>query len=123
MAEIDSINLVEYSPIDNAISMISNKTKELDGLLKKFKDSEKGNCSMLTMAMSGAIDSPVNGGIQMYCKFPDSDPRKKELISAIKDQSLVLNECLKLHERIVADDMKPFHSSLVSLFDKNFKFI
>ncbi|KAJ3274143.1 hypothetical protein HDV01_003426 [Terramyces sp. JEL0728] len=80
------------------------------------------NINIFTMALKGAIDAPVNGGVQMYknaflnenvpFEFPDKK-LKPMLQQYILDQVEVISRCIYLHGNIVHNDMKPLHAELV----------
>lgn len=91
-SEIIGTHSFEMKPIEHAIMAIGKKTKELSSLSSKFSgmtakqksdthpawsrgsfDSEfkrrsddQPNTSPFTMALNGAVDAPVNGGIPLY---------------------------------------------------------
>ncbi|KAJ3325019.1 hypothetical protein HDV06_005608 [Boothiomyces sp. JEL0866] len=87
------------------------------------------NTNIFTMALKGAVDAPVNGGVQMYknaflnenvpFEFPDKK-LKPMLQQYILDQVEVISRCIALHALIVHNDMKPLHAELVRMFEDNF---
>ncbi|KAJ3191668.1 hypothetical protein HK101_007515 [Irineochytrium annulatum] len=88
------------------------------------------NVNLFTMALNGAVDAPVNGGVPMYRKAFLSETFKKENVSlaplvkmledAIDEQVNIIHRCLGLHELIVPNQMRPLHENLISFFHKNF---
>ena len=84
------------------------------------------NTSPFTMALNGAIDAPVNGGIPMFrnafynedYKGVLSEAEKMGLLEilqqAIDEQVVVMHKCLRVHQQIVMPEMKPLHDELVS---------
>jgi dedicator of cytokinesis protein 3 len=120
---------VELSPLQNAIDDALSKTKELETLEKKYAaiyrvgSSGKGaNTNRLSMALNGAVDAPVNGGIPMYKRaffspsFVSQNSDKEELIHGLRDaidaQAVVIHRCIRLHERMCPAEMRPFHETL-----------
>ncbi|KAI5787677.1 hypothetical protein DFH27DRAFT_592401 [Peziza echinospora] len=132
-SEIISIRHVRSSPIENAIDAITKKTQELAGLEKKLSSGEgrggevaqgrEGNVSILSMTLTGAVDSPVNGGVGQYkpllepSEDDDEEEQKPELVvalrTAILDHVGILKKCLALHGRLVQPQMKPMHESMM----------
>lgn len=63
--------MLELSPIENAVLTVDEKTRELETLMRRYivlsKDrTAKLNTNPLSMALNGAVDAPVNGGIPIY---------------------------------------------------------
>lgn len=141
-SEIVSITQARSSPIENAIDAITKKTQELAGMEKKLSDGRDQNISILSMALAGAVDSPVNGGVSQYKPLlelpkpksgnpssiepngPPVEEQKPELVMALRtailDHVAVLKKCLALHGRMVQPQMRPMHESMMRLFEKNF---
>lgn len=84
--------------------------------------SPKINCNPLTMAINGAVDAPVNGGIPMYRKaflqpafereHPEFRDHIKILRSAIDEQVKILYRCINLHEVIAPPELRPLHATI-----------
>ena len=129
---IGSLEVVEYSPIENALKTMVGKNKELLMLEATFtgKDASKLNCNPLTMSLNGSVDAPVNGGVPMYKKafllpeFSQKYPDKKEFVpqlaDAIDEQIIIISRCLDVHAKVVPMAMRPLHENLVKLFLKNY---
>lgn len=125
---------VELSPLQNAIDDAEAKSSELESLEKKYaalsrivasgsQSSARGaNTNRLSMALNGAVDAPVNGGIPMYRKAffspqfvsanPDKEPLIHKLRNAIDRQTSIIHRCIKLHARMCPPEMRPFHDTL-----------
>jgi hypothetical protein len=127
-SRIVQIMTFKTSPIENAIIAIRQKTKELIKLLSKYRDLEPSrtqsidwdiqrseisldtlnsrssrsslNVNPFTMALSGAVDAPVNGGIQNY-KSAFLENQKY-----INDSNLNLRETLK---RVIVEQVFPIN--------------
>lgn len=97
----------EISPIENAVFAMEKKNQELLDLEQKYalylrngerRPSTAGsvNISPFSMALNGAVDAPVNGGVALYRKAfltdayweknPDMRPWARRLRDAIHDQ-------------------------------------
>ncbi|CAO3587767.1 unnamed protein product [Absidia cylindrospora] len=134
-SKILSIELHEISPIENAVEAMNNKTAELIILEKTYsaylKNSEADvNLNPFSMALNGAVDAPVNGGVPLYKKaflspyYGKKHPGMRHLVEklkkAIDEQVIVIDRCLDTHDQLVSTEMRPFHNNLVELYKKNF---
>ncbi|ORY03265.1 hypothetical protein K493DRAFT_297523 [Basidiobolus meristosporus CBS 931.73] len=134
-AEVISTTTKEQSPVENAVAAMESKTKELSHLEKKYRvyvgtDTSKVNSNPLAMALNGAIDAAVNGGVSMYkrafltAEFIKQNPDKEDLVERLRqlidEQTLVIQSCLEIHNRIAPSEMRPLHENLDMLFRKNF---
>ncbi|CAG11287.1 unnamed protein product [Tetraodon nigroviridis] len=74
-AEVERREVVEVSPIENAIYVVENKTQELRTLISQYQHRQhQGNINPLSMCLNGVIDAAVNGGIARYQEaFFDKD--------------------------------------------------
>ncbi|CAO1614916.1 unnamed protein product [Sympodiomycopsis kandeliae] len=138
-SEVAELHVVQISPLENALNDIEAKTQELVGLQRKYSGAApsestptavKVNTNRLAMALNGAVDAPVNGGIPLYKSaflseaFTEANQDKTELVTrlreAIQQQAVVLHRCLKLHARLCPAEMQPFHETLERFFAQNF---
>lgn len=68
-SEVAEVQVVEISPLENALNDVEAKREELETLEKKYtalgkvSTPNKINTNRLSMALNGAVDAPVNGGI------------------------------------------------------------
>ncbi|ORX96112.1 hypothetical protein K493DRAFT_337071 [Basidiobolus meristosporus CBS 931.73] len=129
-AEVISIVTKEQSPVENAVAAMESKTKELSHLEKKYQqyvgtDTSKVNSNPLAMALNGAIDAAVNGGVSMYKRafltsdFIQQNPETEEMVEKL-DQLIDEQSCLEIHNHIAPSEMRPLHENLDTLFRKNF---
>lgn len=130
-SEVAEVHVVEISPLENAINDIEAKTAELTTLEKKYSraKSRGTNTNRLAMALNGAVDAPVNGGIPLYRRAflsgdgggsDNEEPEVARLRDAIARQAVVISRCIKLHARLCPPEMKPFHETLERFFAENF---
>ena len=99
------------------------KTRELEGLMVKHMTSPELNCNPFTMALNGAVDAPVNGGVNMYRttffnpqyleKNPDHAAWVEELKAELARQVRVVSKCVEVHAVVVPADVRPLHDKLV----------
>ncbi|PKU27417.1 hypothetical protein llap_22279 [Limosa lapponica baueri] len=65
--EVERRELVEVSPLENAIQVVENKNQELRTLISQYQHKQMhGNINLLSMCLNGVIDAAVNGGIARY---------------------------------------------------------
>jgi dedicator of cytokinesis protein 3 len=67
--QVIRVKMTEMSPIQNAISIIKQKTKELYALERRyfgFKDPSQANCTPLTTALNSVLNSSMSGGVRVY---------------------------------------------------------
>ncbi|KAI1891183.1 hypothetical protein AGOR_G00162330 [Albula goreensis] len=125
--EVDKRELVEVSPLENAISVVENKNHELRTLISQYQHKQlHGNINLLSMCLNGVIDAAVNGGIARYQEaFFDKDyisghPEDTEKITQLKDlmqeQVHILGVGLAVHEKLVHPEMRPLHKKLIDQF-------
>lgn len=133
-SEVIEIQVVEISPLDNALLDVEQKTKELQILEAKFsalaKTSSSINATALTMALNTVVDPPSESGVPVYrdsflkteylARNPSQEPLLQKLRSAIDEQARVVDRCLKLHGALCAPEMMSFHDTLMRFFRTNF---
>lgn len=136
-SKVVAIERFELCPIENALATMRNKNRELRQLASKYKPFVNNpspgefNLNPFTMSLNGAVDAPVNGGVNMYketflgpvfvSEFPDLAELVLHLEKEIMDQVLIVDECLCIHQALVPKQMEPLHQQLMLLFVKNFR--
>ncbi|KAJ3150241.1 hypothetical protein HDU89_003330 [Geranomyces variabilis] len=113
------------SPNDNTYSAPSSPQQ-------RRASAELPSVNPFTMALNGAVDAPVNGGIPMYRRAflgPEYRARAERdgtevllglLERAIEDQVEVIHRCLLIHDRIVPKPMRPLHEEIIGIFNRTF---
>ncbi|KAI4802934.1 hypothetical protein KUCAC02_006501, partial [Chaenocephalus aceratus] len=99
--EVEKRELVEVSPLENAIEVIENKNLQLRTLITQCQSRQMQNINPLTMCLNGVIDAAVNGGLARYQEaFFDGDKigRLRELMF---EQAHILEYGLAVHEKFV----------------------
>ncbi|XP_029630018.1 dedicator of cytokinesis protein 3-like [Salmo trutta] len=125
--EVDKRELVEVSPLENAIYVVENKNHELRTLISQYQHKQlHGNINLLSMCLNGVIDAAVNGGIARYQEaffdkeYISSHPEDTEKITALKDlmqeQVYILGVGLAVHDKLVHPEMRPLHKKLIDQF-------
>ncbi|KAK9324726.1 hypothetical protein V1517DRAFT_316694 [Lipomyces orientalis] len=126
---IQSSKITLVSPLASAADAVIRKTSEILQIARRtLSHNDESNSAQLSMILSGAVDAPVNGGVQqyrallaIYATDADSLDQKTRLDSAIVDYAAVLKYALLVHARTVSSALRPLHDSLVVLFERNFK--
>ncbi|XP_061642302.1 dedicator of cytokinesis protein 3-like isoform X2 [Phyllopteryx taeniolatus] len=126
--EVEKRELVEASPLDNAISVVENKNQELRTLITcyQLKPPHNNNVNLLSMTLNGVVDAAVNGGITRYQEaFFDKDyisthPQDSDKITQLKhlmqEQVHTLGSGLAVHDKLVHPEMRPLHKKLMDQF-------
>ncbi|CDZ98211.1 Signaling protein DOCK180 [Phaffia rhodozyma] len=133
-SEVKECRRVEISPIQNALDDVHGKTKELTELEARYttmiETMEETNTSPLSMALNGAVDAPINGGIPAWraaffsevyaAQHPEEIEAIEELRTSIDLYTMVIERCLVLHGLLCPNSMSPFHITMEQFFRKNF---
>lgn len=93
-SEVVAAEIVEISPVENALSEVELKTKELAALHLKYqalaKTAQPVSTNALAMCLNSAVDAPINTGIAAYRQsFFDSEyivrnPERAEVVEKLK---------------------------------------
>ncbi|XP_035238062.1 dedicator of cytokinesis protein 3-like [Anguilla anguilla] len=125
--EVERRELVEVSPLQNAVSVVEKKNQELRSLISQYDSRQlHGNINLLSMCLNGVIDAAVNGGVARYQEaffdkqYISSHPEDTEKIAQLRDlmqeQVHVLGIGLAVHEKLVHPEMRPLHKKLIDQF-------
>jgi dedicator of cytokinesis protein 3 len=99
-SEIVAIEVLDISPIENALNEVEQKTKELSALQVKYtslaKTTQAVSTNALAMSLNSAVDSPGDAGIASYrqaffspeytVKHPERADQVAKLKKAIEEQ-------------------------------------
>ncbi|XP_056434251.1 dedicator of cytokinesis protein 4b [Gadus chalcogrammus] len=124
--EVDKRELVEVSPLENAIEVIENKNLQLRTLISQCQSRQMQNVNPLTMCLNGVVDAAVNGGLARYqeaffvkdyvMNHPEDGDKITRLRELMFEQAHILEYGLAVHEKYVPQDMRPLHKKLVDQF-------
>uniref|UniRef100_G1P9M3 Dedicator of cytokinesis 3 n=1 Tax=Myotis lucifugus TaxID=59463 RepID=G1P9M3_MYOLU len=125
--EVERRELVEVSPLENAIQVVENKNQELRALIGQYQHKQvHGNINLLSMCLNGVIDAAVNGGIARYqeaffdkdyiTKHPGDAEKIAQLKELMQEQVHILGVGLAVHEKFVHPEMRPLHKKLIDQF-------
>ncbi|XP_035257255.1 dedicator of cytokinesis protein 4-like isoform X1 [Anguilla anguilla] len=124
--EVEKRDVVEISPLENAMEVIENKNQQLRTLISQCQARQMNNVNPLTMCLNGVIDAAVNGGLTRYQEafftkdYVASHPEDGEKIARLRElmfeQAHILEYGLAVHDKFVPQDMRPLHKKLVDQF-------
>ncbi|XP_051911224.1 dedicator of cytokinesis protein 4b isoform X3 [Hippocampus zosterae] len=124
--EVDKRELVEVSPLENAIEVIENKNLQLRTLIAQCQSRQMQNVNPLTMCLNGVVDAAVNGGLARYqeaffvkdyvMNHPEDGEKIGRLRELMFEQAHILEYGLAVHEKVVPQDMRPLHKKLLDQF-------
>nr|XP_043876933.1 dedicator of cytokinesis protein 4b isoform X1 [Solea senegalensis] len=124
--EVEKREVVEVSPLENAIEVIENKNLQLRTLITQCQNRQMQNINPLTMCLNGVIDAAVNGGLARYqeaffvkdyiMNHPEDGEKIGRLRELMFEQAHILECGLVVHEKFVPQDMRPLHKKLVDQF-------
>uniref|UniRef100_A0A8C4PKK4 Dedicator of cytokinesis protein 4 n=1 Tax=Equus asinus asinus TaxID=83772 RepID=A0A8C4PKK4_EQUAS len=124
--EVEKREVVEMSPLENAIEVLENKNQQLKTLISQCQTRQMQNINPLTMCLNGVIDAAVNGGVSRYqeaffvkeyiLSHPEDGDKIARLRELMLEQAQILEFGLAVHEKFVPQDMRPLHKKLVDQF-------
>ena len=99
-SEVVSVEIVEISPIEDALLEVEQKNKELSALRIKYsnlaKTAQVVSTNPLSMALNNVVDAPADGGIANYrvsflmpgyvTRYPDRGESVEKLRTAVDEQ-------------------------------------
>lgn len=123
-SEVIGVEILEISPLENALNEVEEKTKELAALNLKYqavaKTTQLVSTNALAMSLNSAVDAPLNTGVASYRQtFFDPDyiaryPERAEMVYklrvAIDEQVSDMMTCGDLH--IFTKKIGPSHRQL-----------
>ena len=122
---------VIVTPLENAVSSVVDKTKELHTLIAKFNDHPEENPQPFIMLMNGVICAAVNGGTWMYkeaflgedyrATHPEDDALCDKLLSSIVDQIHTLESGMDTLDKICHMGQNESMRGLISVMQDQLK--
>lgn len=93
------MEVVEISPLENALNEVEQKTKELSSLHQKYqalaKTTQQVPTNSLAMSLNSAVDAPLNTGIASYRQTffnPDYLARNPERAETVEKLRIAIDE-------------------------------
>uniref|UniRef100_F6XFM6 Dedicator of cytokinesis 2 n=1 Tax=Xenopus tropicalis TaxID=8364 RepID=F6XFM6_XENTR len=124
--EVTSMSHATISPLENAIETMSATNEKILMLINQYQSDENLPINPLSMCLNGIVDPAVMGGFAKYEKafFTDEyiqeHPEDNEKLNRLKDliawQTPLLGAGIRIHEKRVTDDLRPFHDRMEECF-------
>ncbi|XP_053574538.1 LOW QUALITY PROTEIN: dedicator of cytokinesis protein 2 [Bombina bombina] len=128
--EVTSMSHTTISPLENAIETMSATNEKILMLINQYQSDENLPINPLSMCLNGIVDPAVMGGFAKYEKafftedYMRDHPEDIEKLNRLKDliawQTPLLGAGIRIHEKRVTDDLRPFHDRMEECF-KNLK--
>jgi dedicator of cytokinesis protein 3 len=93
-SEVVAVEVIELSPVENALLEVEQKNKELNALNMRYstlaKTAQVVSTNPLSMALNGVVDTPAGGGIANHrTSFLTHDyvtrhPERKEIVDNLR---------------------------------------
>uniref|UniRef100_A0A8B9CU60 Dedicator of cytokinesis 2 n=1 Tax=Anser brachyrhynchus TaxID=132585 RepID=A0A8B9CU60_9AVES len=125
--EVVSMSQVCISiPLENAIETMSMTNEKILMMINQYQSDENLPINPLSMLLNGIVDPAVMGGFAKYEKaffteeYIRDHPEDQEKLNRLKDliawQIPFLGAGIKIHERRVSDNLRPFHDRMEECF-------
>ncbi|RLW02959.1 hypothetical protein DV515_00006994, partial [Chloebia gouldiae] len=124
--EVVSISHYTISPLENAIETMSTTNEKILMMINQYQSDENLPINPLSMLLNGIVDPAVMGGFAKYEKaffteeYIRHHPEDTEKLNRLKDliawQIPFLGAGIKIHERRVSDNLRPFHDRMEECF-------
>ncbi|XP_025068357.1 dedicator of cytokinesis protein 2 [Alligator sinensis] len=124
--EVVSMSQTTISPLENAIETMSMTNEKILMLINQYQSDENLPINPLSMLLNGIVDPAVMGGFAKYEKafftdeYTKNHPEDQEKLNKLKDliawQLPFLGAGIKIHERRVSENLRPFHERMEECF-------
>ncbi|CAH2276722.1 dedicator of cytokinesis 2 [Pelobates cultripes] len=124
--EVTSMQHAIISPLENAIETMSATNEKILGLINQYQSDENLPINPLSMCLNGIVDPAVMGGFAKYEKaffteeYMHDHPDDYEKLNRLKDliawQIPLLGAGIRIHEKRVTGDLRPFHDRMEECF-------
>lgn len=128
--EVVHMSQTTISPLENAIETMSTANEKILMMINQYQSDENLPINPLSMLLNGIVDPAVMGGFAKYEKaffteeYSREHPEDQDKLSRLKDliawQIPFLGAGIKIHEKRVSDNLRPFHDRMEECF-KNLK--
>jgi dedicator of cytokinesis protein 3 len=130
-SEVIDVHIVEISAIENAITEIEQKTKDLASLELRYSSLAKTGQTVSTNALTSALNTAVDNltafqyrdtflNPEYLSRHPERLQFVQRLNQVLLEQVRIIDSCLKLHSALCPQEMLPFHETMEKMFRKNF---
>ncbi|XP_059555133.1 dedicator of cytokinesis protein 2 isoform X4 [Myotis daubentonii] len=128
--EVVHMSQTTISPLENAIETMSTANEKILMMINQYQSDESLPINPLSMLLNGIVDPAVMGGFAKYEKafftedYTRDHPEDQDKLSRLKDliawQIPFLGAGIKIHEKRVSENLRPFHDRMEECF-KNLK--
>ncbi|KAG8519526.1 Dedicator of cytokinesis protein 2 [Galemys pyrenaicus] len=128
--EVVHMSQTTISPLENAIETMSTANEKILMMINQYQNDESLPINPLSMLLNGIVDPAVMGGFAKYEKaffteeYTRTHPEDQDKLSRLKDliawQIPFLGAGIKIHEKRVSENLRPFHDRMEECF-KNLK--
>ncbi|XP_075072097.1 dedicator of cytokinesis protein 1 isoform X1 [Mixophyes fleayi] len=124
--EVKSVNMVEISPLENAIETMQLTNEKINNMVQQHMTDPNMPINPLSLLLNGIVDPAVMGGFANYEKaffnekYMHEHPEDLENIEKLKDliawQVPFLAEGIRIHGEKVTEALRPFHERMEACF-------
>ncbi|XP_037356636.1 dedicator of cytokinesis protein 2-like [Talpa occidentalis] len=128
--EVVQTSQTAISPLENAIETMSAANEKILMMINQYQNDETLPINPFSMLLNGIVDPAVMGGFAKYEKaffteeYTRIHPEDQDKLSRLKDliawQIPLLGAGIKIHEKRVSENLRPFHDRMEECF-KNLK--
>ncbi|ELK28896.1 Dedicator of cytokinesis protein 2 [Myotis davidii] len=128
--EVVHMSQTTISPLENAIETMSTANEKILMMINQYQSDESLPINPLSMLLNGIVDPAVMGGFAKYEKafftedYTRDHPEDLDKLTRLKDliawQIPFLGAGIKIHEKRVSENLRPFHDRMEECF-KNLK--
>ncbi|XP_048193177.1 dedicator of cytokinesis protein 2-like, partial [Perognathus longimembris pacificus] len=124
--EVVHISQSTISPLENAIETMSAANEKILMMINQYQGDPGLPINPLSMLLNGIVDPAVMGGFAKYEKafftedYAREHPEDQDRLDRLKDliawQIPFLGAGIKIHEKRVSDNLRPFHDRMEECF-------
>ncbi|KAM4826766.1 LOW QUALITY PROTEIN: dedicator of cytokinesis protein 2 [Thomomys bottae] len=124
--EVVHISQGTISPLENAIETMSAANEKILMMVNQYQSDQSLPINPLSMLLNGIVDPAVMGGFAKYEKaffteeYAREHPADQDKLNRLKDliawQIPFLEAGIKIHEKRVSDNLRPFHDRMAECF-------
>ncbi|XP_075699239.1 dedicator of cytokinesis protein 1 [Rhinoderma darwinii] len=124
--EVKSVNMVEISPLENAIETMQLTNEKINNMVQQHMNDTNMPINPLSLLLNGIVDPAVMGGFANYEKafftekYMQEHPEDLDKIEKVKDliawQVPFLAEGIRIHGEKVTEALRPFHERMEACF-------
>lgn len=124
--EVKSGNMVEISPLENAIETMQLTNENINNIVQQHMNDPNLPINPMSLLLNGIVDPAVMGGFANYEKafftekYMQEHPEDLDKIEKIKDliawQVPFLAEGIRIHGEKVTEALRPFHERMEACF-------